>query len=186
MRLGEAKGRWCQPLGHPVFRRHSGKKVLTGVLVSTIPANSTIWCRGRRGAQADSPDPWVLCPGLGGAVVPCPLDSALLGSQEISEPHTGPMCLPGPPAHTLLWGTPHHRSGRHVGATGHCRESRTDVWPSSITMGVGEAGSLALSLSGSSLMSSSGVRHQLQLVCPQKGTGRAAPSSPEACSEEPW
>lgn len=81
------------------------------------PPNSTTWCRGRRGAWTGSPDPWVLCPALGEVVVPCPMDSALLGSQEVSEPHAGPMCLPGPPAHTLLWGTPHHRPGRQVMGT---------------------------------------------------------------------
>ena len=60
------------------------------------------------------------------------------------------------------------------------------MWPSFITMGVGEAGSLAVSPCATSLVSRSEVHHQLQLVSPQKGTGRAAPSSLEACSQESW
>lgn len=57
MRLGEAKGRRCQPLGHPVFWRHSGKQVLPGALVSTIPQTAQLGVRAgeERGQAAQTP-----------------------------------------------------------------------------------------------------------------------------------
>lgn len=140
MRLEEVKGRWCQPLGYPVFWRHHRKQILHRALVRTTSQGTQfgVGAGEERGQAARTPGSSALLRAGG-----CSLDDGLSApglTGDARAPCWGPCAFLDHSTHPSL-GYVSSQTRKACWGLRHCRESPRDVWPSSITLGVGEPGS---------------------------------------------